>query len=166
VLTILIVAATTLVGTLCNQVEVILAYKGAIFGSLMVYIFPSLMHTSLTCRHFPSETAAERMLDSPHPQSEQAIQSYCPSMTPSGSLAVVVSDGKHVWQHRQPPVRLSYLVHSMFTSGRHLGSTVLLIWGTVAAWPSRVGSQLEHKPGRRAVSQGPIRLSLAVLLVL
>ena len=28
----------------------VLAYKGAIFGSLMVYIFPALMHASLAAQ--------------------------------------------------------------------------------------------------------------------
>ena len=36
---------TTVTRTL--QVEVVLAYKGAIFGSLIVYIFPALMRTAL-----------------------------------------------------------------------------------------------------------------------
>jgi hypothetical protein len=46
-LTIGIVAATLTVGILVTKVEVVLAYKGAIFGSCIVYILPSLMYMSL-----------------------------------------------------------------------------------------------------------------------
>ena len=46
-LTLGVVGTTTLLGTLCSAVEVVLAYKGAIFGSLMVYVWPALMHAAL-----------------------------------------------------------------------------------------------------------------------
>ena len=39
-ITLIIVFASTTIGVLATKVEVVLAYKGAIFGSLMVYILP------------------------------------------------------------------------------------------------------------------------------
>ena len=38
---------TVLVGILVPQVQIVLGLNGAIFGSLMVYIFPALMYSSL-----------------------------------------------------------------------------------------------------------------------
>ena len=55
-LTALIVGASTLVGILCDKVEVVLAYKGAIFGTLMVYTFPALMHAALTMQRARGST--------------------------------------------------------------------------------------------------------------
>ena len=48
-----IVALSTVIGTLVNKVEVVLAYKGAIFGSLMVYVSACMhiMHVTHACRH-------------------------------------------------------------------------------------------------------------------
>eukprot|EP00928_Gymnodinium_smaydae_P043006 TRINITY_DN28907_c0_g1_i1.p1 TRINITY_DN28907_c0_g1~~TRINITY_DN28907_c0_g1_i1.p1 ORF type:complete len:456 (-),score=36.00 TRINITY_DN28907_c0_g1_i1:230-1597(-) len=45
-LTLVIVGASTLVGTLVSKVSVVLRYNGAIFGSLMVYVCPALMYTA------------------------------------------------------------------------------------------------------------------------
>lgn len=42
-LTVGVVVVATLLGILCENVSVVLAYKGSIFGSNMVYIFPPLM---------------------------------------------------------------------------------------------------------------------------
>jgi hypothetical protein len=48
--TVAVVATSTVVGTICTQVEVVLAYKGGIFGSLMVYILPALVRTAIAER--------------------------------------------------------------------------------------------------------------------
>ena len=54
-LTALVVFCAAMVGTVCAEVEVVLAYKGGIFGTLMVYLLPPLMRTAL------SEQALSRM---------------------------------------------------------------------------------------------------------
>eukprot|EP00041_Stephanoeca_diplocostata_P001758 m.21288 g.21288 ORF g.21288 m.21288 type:complete len:383 (-) comp12372_c0_seq2:175-1323(-) len=47
-----VVVATTL-GIVCENVSVVLAYKGSIFGSNMVYIFPPLMYVQLLRQQKP-----------------------------------------------------------------------------------------------------------------
>ena len=39
-----------IIGVLCTKIEVVLAYKGGIFGSCLVYIFPTLMLVALRVR--------------------------------------------------------------------------------------------------------------------
>jgi hypothetical protein len=46
-ITCFIVAVAATLGAVCTQIEVVLAYKGGIFGSLMVYILPALMRTAI-----------------------------------------------------------------------------------------------------------------------
>lgn len=46
-LTLAICAVVFTLGAVCTQVEVVLAYKGGIFGSLMVYIIPPLVNTAV-----------------------------------------------------------------------------------------------------------------------
>lgn len=43
-----IVFVAAMLGAVCTQIEVVLAYKGGIFGSLMVYILPPLMRTAIS----------------------------------------------------------------------------------------------------------------------
>ena len=48
IITLGLLVFTVIVGIECTQVEDVLAYKGGIFGSLMVYIFPPLMYVRLS----------------------------------------------------------------------------------------------------------------------
>jgi len=50
-ITVAILSFTTLMGILLPQVQVVLGFNGAIFGSCMVYIFPALMYASLRQQH-------------------------------------------------------------------------------------------------------------------
>ena len=47
-LTLGVVLVACTLGAVCTQVEVVLAYKGGIFGTLMVYILPPLIHTAIS----------------------------------------------------------------------------------------------------------------------
>lgn len=49
-ITCLIVFTAATLGAVCTQIEVVLAYKGGIFGTLMVYILPPLMRTAISER--------------------------------------------------------------------------------------------------------------------
>ena len=58
--TIGVVGATTLIGTLVQKVEVVLAYKGGIFGSLLVYVWPATMYMALAEQRRRRPPAAPR----------------------------------------------------------------------------------------------------------
>mmetsp|Transcript_46947 Transcript_46947/g.60325 ORF Transcript_46947/g.60325 Transcript_46947/m.60325 type:complete len:625 (-) Transcript_46947:251-2125(-) len=47
IITLAIVTASAILGAVCTQIEVVLAYKGGIFGSCIVYIIPPLIRTSV-----------------------------------------------------------------------------------------------------------------------
>jgi hypothetical protein len=59
-LTKLLVATTVLIAVALPQVEVVLGYKGALGGSLIVYVFPALMLFSLTQQDRARRAAAAR----------------------------------------------------------------------------------------------------------
>jgi sodium-coupled neutral amino acid transporter 10 len=61
-LTIGIIACALTVGILITKVEVVLAYKGAIFGSCIVYILPSLMYLSLRRKYGANPEYQEKSL--------------------------------------------------------------------------------------------------------
>eukprot|EP00949_MAST-11_sp_MAST-11-sp1_P003777 g3777.t1 len=62
-ITLIIVFASTTIGVLATKVEVVLAYKGAIFGSLMVYILPPITFAALKLRQHRTVSANANMVD-------------------------------------------------------------------------------------------------------
>ena len=104
-----VVGATTLIGTLVDHVEVVLAYKGAIFGSLLVYVWPAVMHSALVeQRTDHGLLSAEGLL----PDSLSAVQTDFPARA------------------SKPPTPRKVLM-AMMTTRRHLGPLLLLVWGVV-----------------------------------
>ena len=103
----LVFAACT-AGAVCSQVEVVLAYKGGIFGSLMVYILPPLIHTALsidTRRDGVSRVEA-RLLDFQVPTSEME--------------SPTVQDNHTSWQ---------VVLRVMYSDRRFRSSAFMFTWG-------------------------------------
>lgn len=48
--TLFLVTVITVIGVVAKRVEVVLGYKGAVFGSLIVYVYPGIMFASLSAR--------------------------------------------------------------------------------------------------------------------
>ena len=151
-----VVFFSTLFGTLIQQVEVVLAYKGAIFGSLMVYIWPALMHSALMLqgerapglladqsevfldnRHepsnnFPTTSSGGLAAAIPPPPLVRSLQAN--DVTPTqgrdvqgGVVAEVLADGS---AHAKP-VMIGAVLYAMLTKPSHAGSALLLVWVVV-----------------------------------
>ena len=82
----------------------VLAYKGAIFGSLMVYVWPALMHVALVMQ---MPAAAEE---------------------DGGMPAGLLDDLAGPALRPQP---MGAVLRAMFTTRRHLGPCLLFVWGVV-----------------------------------
>ena len=111
--TTLVVGGSTLVGTLVERVETVLAYKGAIFGSLMVYILPAMMYTALIMQRAQSS--------GPLCDAEPALMSADGHNPPDASIIA----------RKRTPVRARDAVVCMLTTGGHLGPALLFVWGVV-----------------------------------
>ena len=111
-----VVACSTLIGVVCDRIEVVLAYKGAIFGSLMVYILPALMYTALTLQR--TERRSERACASGEADGEAEGMDGCAEGELSRAGAGATG--------------LRVVVVSMLSSRAHLASAVLLLWGAVS----------------------------------
>ena len=138
--TLVVVGMSTLVGTLLHQVEVVLAYKGAVFGSLMVYVWPALMHAALTMQ-LPGGAAGggggggsgekplladdALMLGQPHDVMNGHVDDaqFLAAAGAAGAAALNSQELK--------PQRLGTVLCAMLTTTNHLGPTLLLVWGVV-----------------------------------
>ena len=127
-ITVGVTAAATIVGVLCEQVEVVLAYKGAIFGSLMVYIFPALMHASLAAQGV-TPLSVQGGADVYKPTGRAVAPSASSSMAePLVDGAAPPSDGVGA-----PPPSVPRVVAALLFSRRHLPCSVLFVWGSVSS---------------------------------
>jgi len=109
IITVCIIAPTTLLGIVCTQVEDVLAYKGGIFGSLMVYIFPALMYTRL-----------QSISDSQHQVSTQE-ESMEPGYNPVCGEEGITDPGNLILS----------TVKAFYTSTQWLTNSFLFTWGAL-----------------------------------
>jgi amino acid permease len=100
------------VGTLFTKVEVVLAYKGGIFGSMMVYIFPPLMLVALKVRERRERSKAQRRLNN-NPEDGGAA-----------SATLVVSPDT-------PPAGFGETIAAMFKQRENWGLAMMFVWGVV-----------------------------------
>ena len=110
-------------------------YKGAIFGSLMVYVWPALMHAALSMQ------AAEAKAIHPAPSGDDAAasanvaQAVSPSQSnsivaPASSAAAVPLIGSVAsLDGEQPTMPVGRVVLRMLTRRRHALCALLLLWG-------------------------------------
>lgn len=75
VVTLIFLTATVIVAISVPEVEVVLGYKGALFGSCIVYIFPSIIYCILTWQHSTAVTAL-------HMREQGNDESFGGSLTP------------------------------------------------------------------------------------
>jgi hypothetical protein len=103
----LVILGCGLTGVIFTKIEVVLAYKGGIFGSCLVYIFPPLMLVALRLREERREdgsTCLQTML-----------------MPPS------LEDGD-----TQPPASFRSTLIAMFTRRQNWYLAVMFSWGILA----------------------------------
>jgi hypothetical protein len=134
-LTAAIVGASTAIGVVCDRVEVVLAYKGAILGSLLVYILPPLMYVALCCQQQQQHASRCASMDGPAPAHAT------PSLDNPGAVPLLGDQGADLQprgaQHETPPPavapsRPGAVVVSMLTSHTHMGPALLFLWGVVS----------------------------------
>jgi len=123
-----IVACATLLGTVVDRVEVVLAYKGAIFGSLLVYIWPAMMHTALTLQ--PGQRAG----GGANKRQNGIVTS--PFLLPANGAERELTEqacgcdrAGVPLEEASPPPAWGTVVRAMLTTGNHVGPALLLVWG-------------------------------------
>jgi len=143
--TFFLVAAATMLGVLCQQVEVVLAYKGAIFGSLMVYIYPSLMHTSLSMQALQESSGSDKLLEQDralHPAGAASFPIVRDGTTitlstseshPSESSPALISASPRVSVRKSMTNSLPQVLWALFCNRQHFRSALLLLWGIVTS---------------------------------
>eukprot|EP01063_Lacrimia_lanifica_P004149 TRINITY_DN12316_c0_g1_i1.p1 TRINITY_DN12316_c0_g1~~TRINITY_DN12316_c0_g1_i1.p1 ORF type:complete len:549 (+),score=151.09 TRINITY_DN12316_c0_g1_i1:76-1722(+) len=117
-LTVFIITISTIVGVTCTKVEDVLAYKGALFGSMMVYIFPPLVYMILKRNRdlqITADAAARRYGDHPV-MSETTLL-----VERAESRSEVVDD----------PLRGCSLLRSLFCNIGNARFTFFVVWGVV-----------------------------------
>ena len=113
------------VGTIFTKVEVVLAYKGGIFGSMMVYIFPPLMLVALKVREKRLFRHADLTFEHPknvvlNDDTERAVRH--PNELDSDQN-VMTADPQ--------PAELRETLAAMFQQRENLGLAMLFVWGVV-----------------------------------
>ena len=125
-----IVAVAALVGVFCKEVEVVLAYKGGIFGSLMVYVLPALMHVALVDQR---DGAAEQNEENTTALEVRAGEQLLAEER-CGNDEVVVATPKSVGD----------TIRSMFTARKHAICALLFAWGVASGTLSVVVTSLKQ----------------------
>jgi solute carrier family 38 (sodium-coupled neutral amino acid transporter), member 11 len=98
-----ILLACGVIGVVFTKIEVVLAYKGGIFGSCLVYIFPTMMLVALRVR--------------------KDRKDYQTSLVPR----IKDGDGLH-----DPPATYKETFTAMFTQRKNWGLAFMFIWGIVS----------------------------------
>jgi hypothetical protein len=112
-------------------VEVVLAYKGAIFGSLMVYIYPPLMFAALSapgaappCRPSPFKSPRSLL------RSAEATQ---PMLSDTNGAPAPHKPGVQAEAPPKGTERIGRVIVFMLSSRRHRLCAVLFVWGCVSS---------------------------------
>eukprot|EP01060_Flectonema_neradi_P026399 TRINITY_DN3535_c0_g1_i1.p1 TRINITY_DN3535_c0_g1~~TRINITY_DN3535_c0_g1_i1.p1 ORF type:complete len:517 (+),score=62.41 TRINITY_DN3535_c0_g1_i1:59-1609(+) len=128
-ITVAIIVVATVIGVLVTKVEVILAYKGAIFGSCMVYIFPPLMYTVLRQRQQSNRKSLTSDTGAPIGDHVNQVSCEASGATPAHSTVNTETES-HPLIH-QPLLQNSYVdqMKSAVLTAANWPYTLLIVWG-------------------------------------
>lgn len=112
--TVCVVVTCATVGVFCSQVEVVLAYKGGIFGSMMVYILPALFHTAI------AEQTLDNLITSANSPTKPLfeIDNFGRRARPRYSLP-----------QESAPYTFGSTIVALFSARQHRLSACLFAWG-------------------------------------
>ena len=135
-ITVAIVIVSSAVGASVTKVEDVLAYKGAIFGSGMVYIFPPLMFAMLKRRIALGELPEPFEAAREHIEEEHGLVKPVGNNGRNGSAQLTETQALLKEQNQDGPGETPVLtqIKLVMMDRKYIFMTLLVIWGVVTGF--------------------------------